>query len=105
MQPIQQTLGTENWDLSADTTPSSSPNIAPPLNVSFNRLWAKLLEHSGLLITFLKLYVEYRILVIKNSLLSWKLQMWEVTFLYLRVRIFLARLANGFPIGECWPRK
>jgi hypothetical protein len=104
MQPIQQTLETENWDLPVQNL-SSSSSAAPGLTVSFNRLRMQFLEYSGLLITFLKLFVEYRILVIKNSLLSWRLQMWEVTFLYLRVRIFFTRLVNGFPIGECWPRK
>jgi hypothetical protein len=105
MQPIQQTLGTENWGLSAAPTSSSLSNTTPSLSVSFNRLRMQFLEYGGLLITFLKLFVEYRVLVIKNSFLSYRLQMWEVSFLYLRVRIFLTRFVNGFPIGECWPRK
>jgi hypothetical protein len=63
------------------------------------------LEYARLLVIFLKLYCQARILVVRNHLLSFKLQLWEVVFLYFRVRIFFTRLANGFPVGQCWPRE
>lgn len=62
-------------------------------------------EYARLYATFIKLYLQGRMLIAQNLVLSCRLQMWEVTFLCLRTRIFFTRLAHGFPLAECWPRK
>ena len=69
------------------------------------QLRAQISEYGSLLVTFLKLYVQGRILMSQNYLLTCKLRMWDVVFLYLKVQIFFSRLAHGFPPGQCWPRK
>lgn len=71
---------------------------------TFKRLWSELFDYSGLYITFFKLYFQERILAGQNLLLSCKLRLWELAFMYVRLQIFLIRLARGFPISECWPR-
>jgi hypothetical protein len=70
-----------------------------------SQLRAHFLEYGRLLLTFLMLYVQGRILMSQNYLLTCKLRMWDVAFFYMRVQIFLMRLVHGFPPGECWPRK
>lgn len=62
-------------------------------------------EYAGLLAAFLKLYWQGRALMARNYVLSCQLGLWEVVFLSLRIQIFLTRLAQGFPVGQCWPRK
>jgi hypothetical protein len=69
------------------------------------KLQAHFLEYGRLLLTFLKLYLQSRILMSQNYLLTCKLRMWDAVFFYLRVQIVLIRLTHGFPVGECWPRK
>jgi len=62
-------------------------------------------EFGRLFLTFLSLYFQGRILVAQNFVLSCKLQVWEVVFVYFKLQIFFVRLANGFPVSQCWPRK
>jgi hypothetical protein len=62
-------------------------------------------EYCSLLPMYFKLYYGNRILAAQNFILSCKLQMWTFTFLCMKVRIFFMRLAHGFPVDECWPRK
>jgi hypothetical protein len=69
------------------------------------QLRAQFFEYGQLLMTFLKLYLQSRILMTQNYVLTCKLRMWDAVFFYMRVQIFLMRLAHGFPPGECWPRK
>lgn len=63
----------------------------------------RLREYVRLCLAFFKVYFEGRILVAQNLILTCRLQLWEITFLYLRIQIFLVRLARGFPVAECWP--
>ncbi len=69
------------------------------------RLGKHFVEYGSLFLTFLSLYFQGRILMVQNFILSCKLQMWEVAFVYFKLQIFFVRLANGFPFDECWPRK
>jgi hypothetical protein len=62
-------------------------------------------EYAALLLTLSKLYFQGRVLVMQNFILSCKLQMWELAFVYFKLQIFFVRLANGFPLGQCWPKK
>jgi hypothetical protein len=71
----------------------------------FTQLRAHVFEYGRLLLTFLNLYVQGRILMARNYVLSCKLRMWDTVFLYFKVQIFLTRLVRGMPVGECWPRK
>ena len=70
-----------------------------------SQLRTQISEYGSLLVTFLKLYVQGRILMSQNYLLSCQLRMWDAAFLYMKVQIFFMRLARGFPPGQCWPRK
>lgn len=95
-------------DLPTAATLPSEPSSPLSNDVEFSaptRLGLHFLEYARLLVIFLKLYCQGRILVARNYILSRKLQLWEVVFLYYRVRIFFTRLANGFPVGQCWPRE
>jgi hypothetical protein len=69
------------------------------------QLRAHVLEYGRLLLTFFMLYLQGRILMARNYLLSCKLQMWNAVFLYFKIQIFFTRLVHGFPVGQCWPRK
>ena len=75
-----------------------SHNVLTPLGKHF-------VEYGRLFLTFLSLYFQGRILMVQNFILSCKLQMWELAFIYFKLQIFFVRLANGFPFDECWPRK
>lgn len=91
------------FEISDDPSDSVfSPTVEASVVTAFVR---QVREFGNLFITFLKLYFQGRILILQNHILSFKLQMWEVVFLYLRVQIFLTRLAHGCPVGQCWPRK
>lgn len=81
---------------------SSNRSVDPS---ALSQLQRHFLEYGWLLLTFLKLYVQGRILIAQNHILSFKLRMWDVTFFYYRVEIFVMRLAHGFPLDQCWPRK
>ena len=70
-----------------------------------SRLGKHFVEYGRLFLTFLHLYFQGRILVVQNFILSCKLQMWELAFVYIKLQIFFVRLSNGFPFEECWPRK
>jgi hypothetical protein len=72
---------------------------------NLTRLQSLFWEYSSLLVTFVKLYFQGRILMAQNYVLACKLRMWDAVFLYMRVQIFLIRFSNGFPVGECWPRR
>ena len=72
---------------------------------ALGRLGKHFVEYGSLFLTFLSLYFQGRILMVQNFILSCKLQMWELAFVYLKFQIFFVRLANGFPFDECWPRK
>lgn len=97
-QLSEQEFGLES-DLSSIPHSSSAESSVA---VAFGQ---QLREFGCLFITFLKLYFQGRMLIMQNHILSFKLRMWEVVFLYLRVQIFLTRLAHGCPVGQCWPRK
>jgi hypothetical protein len=81
-----------------------SPDMAAESS-PFTQLRAHVFEYGRLLVTFLNLYVQGRILMARNYVLSCKLRMWDAVFLYFKVQIFLTRLFHGMPVGECWPRK
>ena len=72
-------------------------DVAPgPLR---NRLW----EYACLFALFLKFYFHARILMARNTILGWRLQLCELPLLYIKMQVFLVRLSLGFPIAECWP--
>jgi hypothetical protein len=67
------------------------------------RLWTHFLDYGRLGLTLMKLYFQSRVLITQNFILSCRLRMWDAVLLYFKIQIFLIRLANGFPLGECWP--
>jgi hypothetical protein len=81
---------------------SQNTTVEPSL---LAQLRAHAFEYGSLILTFLKLYLQGRILMARNYLLSCKLRMWDAAFLYFKIQIFFMRLAHGFPVGKCWPRK
>lgn len=103
MQLKSQFIGQETEAYQAQVLFDSQNSEAQPSPLS--QLGAHFLEYGRLLLTFLKLYVQGRILMSQNYLLTCKLRMWDLAFFYMRVQIFLTRLVHGFPPGECWPRK
>jgi hypothetical protein len=103
MQFKSQFIGQETEAYQAQVLSDSQNTEAQPFHVS--QLRAHFLEYGRLLLTFLRLYVQGRILMSQNYLLTCKLRMWDVAFFYMRVQIFLTRLIHGFPPSECWPRK
>jgi hypothetical protein len=70
---------------------------------SFKRLRLNFLEYGRLGLTLIKLYVQSRVLVAQNFILSCRLRIWDIVFLYFKIQIFLIRLSHGFPISVCWP--
>ena len=63
------------------------------------RTWGRLLS------TLFTLYSENQVLAAQNFIVSCRLKFWTAAFLYFKVQIFLTRLAYGFPVNQCWPRK
>jgi hypothetical protein len=92
---------TESNPLSFGSLPETNP-IDSSVFRAFRR---QLMEFGFLFVAFVKLYFQARFLMVQNYILNCKLRMWEAVFLYLRVQIFLTRLAQGIPVGQCWPRK
>lgn len=101
---VQHSLETGNLDLPASNHFPVSHTV-PSLGTSFKRLGAHVLAYYGLLITFLKLYFQHRVLVVQNFILTCRLHMWDISLLYLKVLVFFTRLGRGFPVEQCWPRK
>jgi len=92
-------LGAQNFEVT-DAYPEL--NFPPAPNAS---LRSHLLEYVRLVTLFARLYCENRRIAAQNFLLSCQLQLWEVVFVYFRIQIFFTRLAHGFPVSQCWPRK
>lgn len=67
------------------------------------RLRTHFLEYCRLGFTLMKLYIQSRILLTQNFILSCRLRMWDAVFVYFKIQIFIIRLANGFPLHQCWP--
>lgn len=67
------------------------------------RLWRNLPDYGRLVFILTKLYFQSRLLMIQNSILSCRLRMWDVVFVYFKIQIFLIRLSYGFPLDKCWP--
>jgi hypothetical protein len=67
------------------------------------RVGSRFGEYARLLAIFLKFYFQARVLMVQNWMLAWRLQLLELPLVYLKFEIFLIRLSQGFPIGECWP--
>lgn len=103
MQFKSQLAGPETDTYSSEVFFDSQSTETAPSPLS--QLRAQFLDYGSLLVTFLKLYVQGRILMSQNYVLSCKLRMWDAVFLYMKVQIFFSRLAHGFPPGQCWPRK
>jgi hypothetical protein len=81
------------------------PDERPEASGAFEKLRLRVSEYGRLLVELMKLYVQSRVLMAQNFILTCKLQMWELTFLYARSQIFLVRLAHGFPLSQCWPER
>jgi len=62
-------------------------------------------EYGRLMLLFMKLYYENRVIAAQNFILDFRLQAWEVVLVYFRIQIFLMRFSRGFPVSECWPRR
>jgi hypothetical protein len=82
---------------------SSSNRSADPS--ALTQLLRHFLEYGPLLLTLIKLYVQGRVLIAQNYVVSCRLRMLDVTFFYCRIQIFFMRLSHGFPLDQCWPRK
>ncbi|MGH7940566.1 MAG: hypothetical protein ACREE6_13595 [Limisphaerales bacterium] len=67
------------------------------------RVWATCLEYGRLGLMLMNLYIQSRVLMAQNLVLSCRLRIWEAVSLYLKMQIFLIRLSCGLPINECWP--
>jgi hypothetical protein len=91
--------GAQNFEVS-DAYPEL--NFSPAPNTS---LRSHFLEYVRLVILFARLHCENRRIAAQNFLLSCRLQLWQVAFVYFRIQIFCIRLAHGFPVSQCWPRK
>lgn len=61
-------------------------------------------EYCRMVPIFLKLYFQNRTIEAQNLVLSFQLRMYQLTFWYCKARIFLLRLAHGFPVSQCWPK-
>ncbi|HEX3627936.1 MAG TPA: hypothetical protein VH280_21205 [Verrucomicrobiae bacterium] len=72
-------------------------------SAQLKRVWTNLLEYGRLVTTLAKLYVQSRVLMLQNYLLSCRLRMWDAAFVYFKLQIFFIRLSNGFPLDRCWP--
>jgi hypothetical protein len=86
----------EETDAYPELNLSTAPNAS---------LRSHFLEYVRLAILFARLHCENRRIAAQNFLLSCKLQVWQVVFLYFRIQIFFIRLAHGLPVSQCWPRK
>jgi hypothetical protein len=75
------------------------------LDTTAGRLGRLLLEYFRMMALFTRLYYENRVIAAQNFVLSCKLQVWALVFVSFKIQIFLTRLACGFPVGECWPRR
>jgi hypothetical protein len=64
-----------------------------------------LFEYIRMMALFTRLYYENRVIAAQNFVLSCKLQVWALVFVSFKIQIFLTRLACGFPVSECWPRR
>lgn len=60
-------------------------------------------EYARLLAIFFKLYLQARLLMVQNRMLNFRLQLWELPLVYLKIEVFLVRLSLGFPLSQCWP--
>jgi hypothetical protein len=67
------------------------------------QLRSRFLEYGSLILILMKLYFQGRMLMAQNYILSCRLRMWDAVFVYFKIQIFLIRLANGFPLDQCWP--
>lgn len=76
--------------------------VAPAVPPSVQKhLW----DYARLMAVFFMLYFQARILMAQNFILSCRLSLLELPLVYLKVQVFLTRLAQGFPVGQCWPGK
>ena len=75
------------------------------LDTTAGSLSRYLLEYIRMVALFTKLYYENRVIAAQNFILSCKLQVWALVFVSFKIEIFLTRLACGFPVSECWPRR
>ena len=71
--------------------------------VLLGRLRNYLAVYTGLGFTLAKLYYQSQVLKARNFILSCRLRMWDVVFVYFKIQIFLIRLSYGSPLAECWP--
>jgi hypothetical protein len=60
-------------------------------------------EYARLLAIFFKLYLQARLLMVQNWMLSFRLQLLDLPLVYLKFEIFLVRLSLGIPLSQCWP--
>ncbi len=101
---LQQEMGFSSQPVTASSSvPSLDTHVSR--DTAMSRLGKHFMEYGSLFLTFMHLYFQGRILKVQNFILSCKLQMWELAFVYIKLQIFFVRLANGFPFEECWPRK
>ena len=94
----QSRPGAQNCE---EMDPYPELSLSPALNATLRlRFW----EYFRLLALFIRLYYQNRIIAAQNFLLDFRLQLWEVVFVYFKIQIFLVRLSRGLPVNECWPR-
>jgi hypothetical protein len=79
-----------------ESQPAEQRALPKPLRTHFS-------EYGRLALILAKLYFQGRMLIMQNFILSCRLRMWDVVFIYFKVQIFFVRLSYGFPIDECWP--
>jgi hypothetical protein len=60
-------------------------------------------EYARLLVMFLKLYLQARLLMVQNWMAGIHLQLLELPLIYLKFEVFLVRLSLGHPLSRCWP--
>lgn len=81
-----------SWCVAGDNNECQPPRHTP-----------RLMQYARLLAIFFGLYFQARVLMVRNYILSWRLQLCELPLVYLKIEIFIVRLSVGLPLAECWP--